>query len=46
MNGDLTERFPFDNGGKQGDPLFPLVYVTVVEALFATLEAKEQTGEY
>ena len=25
VNGDLTERFPVDNGGKQGDPLFPLV---------------------
>ena len=46
VNGGLTDPSPVGNGGKQGDPLFKLVYVTVVEALFAALEANEQTGEY
>ena len=38
VNGDLTEKFGIDNGGKHGDPLFPLIFITACEGLFAMLE--------
>ncbi len=38
VNGDLTTPFPILNGGKQGDPLFPLIYIIACEGLFALLE--------
>jgi hypothetical protein len=38
VNGDLSPSFTVDNGGKQGDPLFPLIYVLANEALAALLE--------
>ena len=38
VNGDLTAPFPILNGGKQGDPLFPLIYIIACEGLFALLE--------
>ena len=37
VNKDTSPIFPVNNGGKQGDPLFPLIYVIVVEALTALL---------
>ena len=37
VNGDLSPPFPVNNGGKQGDPLFPLIYITANEALAALL---------
>ncbi len=39
-NGDLTQAFPILNGGKQGDPLFPLIFITACEGMFAMLENK------
>ena len=41
VNGDLTDAFEVNNGGKQGDPLFPLIYVAAVEGLYALLEDSE-----
>ena len=38
INGDLSENFEINNGGKQGDPLFPLIFVIACEGLFAMLE--------
>ena len=38
VNGDLTAEFEINNGGKQGDPLFPLIFITACEGLFALLE--------
>ena len=38
VNGDLTDKFPIRNGGKQGDPLFPYMYVLALEGLFAYME--------
>ena len=38
VNGDLTAPFPILNGGKQGDPLFPLIFIIACEGLFAMLE--------
>ena len=38
VNGDLSPEFTVDNGGKQGDPLFPLIYIAANEALAALLE--------
>ena len=46
VNGDLTEPFPVTNGGKQGDPLFPLLFIIAMEGLFASLDIKRQSGEY
>ena len=39
INGDLSPRFPVDNGGRQGDPLFPLIYVIALEGLTALIKA-------
>jgi hypothetical protein len=39
VNGDLTESFPIHNGGKQGDPLFPLIFITACDGMFAMLES-------
>ena len=37
INQDLTDPFDINNGGKQGDPLFPLIYVIAIEGLTALL---------
>ena len=39
INGDLSPRFPVNNGGRQGDPLFPLIYVIALEGLTALIKA-------
>ena len=39
VNGDLSPPFPVDNGGKQGDPLFPFIYIIANEAMMAILES-------
>ena len=38
VNNDLTHKFPVNNGGKQGDPLFPLIYIAAMEGLYALLD--------
>ena len=38
VNGDLTDIFEVANGGKQGDPLFPLIFIAALEGLYALLE--------
>jgi exonuclease III len=38
VNNDLTYKFDVLNGGKQGDPLFPLVYIAALEGLYALLD--------
>ena len=38
VNSDLTHTFKVDNGGKQGDPLFPLIYIAAMEGLFALMD--------
>ena len=30
VNGDLSPVFEVNNGGKQGDPLFPLIYILII----------------
>ena len=37
VNGDLSPIFDVENGGKQGDPLFPLIYIIANEGLSALL---------
>ena len=37
VNGDLSPEFNVDNGGKQGDPLFPLIYIIALEGFNALL---------
>ena len=39
VNGDLSPYFKVENGGKQGDPLFPLIYIIALEGLSALFEA-------
>ena len=46
VNGDLTDSFRVRNGGKQGDPLFPYVYILALEGLTAQLEIMRDQGEY
>jgi exonuclease III len=38
VNNDLTWKFNVLNGGKQGDPLFPLVYIAALEGLYALMD--------
>ena len=38
VNNDLSPLFPVDNGGKQGDPLFPLIYIAALEGLYALMD--------
>ena len=38
VNGDLTDKFDINNGGKQGDPLFPLIFIIACEGLYAMIE--------
>ena len=38
VNGDLTVTININNGGKQGDPLFPLIYISAMEGLYALLD--------
>ena len=38
VNNDLTHKFPVNNGGKQGDPLFPLIYIAAMEGFYALLD--------
>ena len=45
VNNDPSPPFPINNGGKQGDPLFPLLYVIAIEGLTALLkQSPEYTG--
>ena len=46
VNGDLTDSFRVGNGGKQGDPLFPYIYILALEGLTAQLELMRDQGEY
>jgi exonuclease III len=39
VNGDLSPTFTVDNGGKQGDPLFPMIYILALEGFNAMMEA-------
>ena len=41
VNLNLTKPFKVDNGGKQGDPLFPLIYVLAMEGFVALLHSNE-----
>ena len=38
VNGDLSPEFEVNNGGKQGDPLFPLIYIIALEGMVSLLE--------
>ena len=38
VNNDLTHKFKVMNGGKQGDPLFPLIYIAALEGLYALID--------
>ena len=44
VNMNLTPLFHMDNGGKQGDPLFPLLYVLAMEGFVAL--SKSNTHDY
>ena len=39
VNGDLSPSFEVNNGGKQGDPLFPMIYILALEGFNALMEA-------
>ena len=39
VNGEASPQFQINNGGKQGDPLFPLLYVIAMEGLVALLQS-------
>ena len=41
VNGDLSRDFVVDNGGKQGDRLFPLIYILPIEGFNAMIETSE-----
>ena len=41
VNGDLSPEFQVNNGGKQGDPLFPLIYIIALEGMIALLETDQ-----
>ena len=43
INNDLSPLFEVNNGGKQGDPLFPLIYIIANEVLAALLETHPET---
>ena len=38
INGYLTDPFSMDGGGKQGDPLYPYIFIIVMGALAALIE--------
>ena len=38
VNGDLSQEFEVNNGGKQGEPLFPLMYIIALEGMVSRLE--------
>ena len=46
VNGDLIDKFRVNNGGKQGDPLFPYIYILALEGLTAQLELMREYGEH
>ncbi|GAM23326.1 hypothetical protein SAMD00019534_065010, partial [Acytostelium subglobosum LB1] len=41
VNGILTDALPLDRGTKQGDPLSPTLFVLVIEALAAAINADQ-----
>ena len=38
VNGYLTAHFPMLGGGKQGDPLYPYIFLMVMTAMAAQIE--------
>ena len=41
INGYLTDPFSMDGGGKQGDPLYPYIFIIVMGTLAAQIETDE-----
>ena len=39
INGFLTDPFPMSGGGKQGDPLYPYIFIMVMAAVAAQIES-------
>lgn len=44
LNGNLTNEFHLHRGLRQGDPLFPFLFVIVMEGLHVAIEDAVATG--